>query len=85
MVFPVGVVSFLFGCLIPNLKALKSWIDGVRAAFLKSVNSNFTLAVRSPKFGQAKTHFLSHHNLCYINRYATFLRTNGVMVSTIEI
>ena len=27
---------------------------------LKSVNSNFTLAVRSRKFGQAKTHFLSH-------------------------
>ena len=22
-----------FGCLIPNLKALKSWIDGARAAF----------------------------------------------------
>ena len=32
--------------------------------FLKSVNSNFTLAVRSPKFWQAKTHFLSHHNVC---------------------
>ena len=28
--------------------------------FLKSVNSNFTLAVHSPKLGQAKTHFLSH-------------------------
>jgi hypothetical protein len=27
---------------------------------LESVNSNFTLAVRSRKFGQAKTHFLSH-------------------------
>ena len=27
---------------------------------LKSVNSNFTLALRSGKFGQAKTHFLSH-------------------------
>ena len=27
---------------------------------LKSVNSNFTLAVRSQKFGQAKTHVLSH-------------------------
>ena len=27
---------------------------------LKSVNSNFTLAVHSQKFGQAKTHFLSH-------------------------
>ena len=27
---------------------------------LKSVNSNFTLAVRSRKFGQDKTHFLSH-------------------------
>ena len=30
---------------------------------LKSVNSNFTLAVHSPKFGQAKTHFLSHPNV----------------------
>ena len=28
-------------------------------ALLKSVNSNFTLAVHSPKFGQAKTYFLS--------------------------
>ena len=27
---------------------------------LKSVNSNFTLAVQSPKLGQAKTHVLSH-------------------------
>ena len=27
---------------------------------LKSVNSNFTLAVRSRKFGQTKTHFFSH-------------------------
>ena len=27
---------------------------------LKSVNSNFTLAVHSPKLYQAKTHFLSH-------------------------
>ena len=27
---------------------------------LKSVNSNFTLAIQSPKFGQAKTHLLSH-------------------------
>ena len=27
---------------------------------LKSVNSNLTLAVHSPKLGQAKTHFLSH-------------------------
>ena len=27
---------------------------------LKSVNSNFALAVHSPKSGQAKTHFLSH-------------------------
>ena len=39
---------------------------------LKSVNSNFTLAVRSRKFGQAKTHFLSHHNVFYINRFANF-------------
>ena len=27
---------------------------------LKSVNSNFTLAVHSPKLGQAQTHFLSY-------------------------
>ena len=27
---------------------------------LKSVDSNFTLAVHSPKFGQAKAHFLRH-------------------------
>ena len=27
---------------------------------LKSVNSNFTLAVNTPKLDQAKTHFLSH-------------------------
>ena len=27
---------------------------------LKSVNSNFTLAVHSPKLGQAKDHFLPH-------------------------
>ena len=33
---------------------------------LKSVNSTFTLAVRSQKFGQAKTHFLS---LCLHNKY----------------
>ena len=40
---------------------------------LKSVNSNFTLAVRSRKFGQAKTQFLSHHNVCYVfNRVANF-------------
>ena len=40
---------------------------------LESVNSNFTLAVRLPKFCQAKTQFLSHHNVCYINRFANFL------------
>ena len=39
---------------------------------VKSVNSNFTLAVHSPKLGQAKTHFLSHHNVCKINRLANF-------------
>ena len=31
-----------------------------RDSKLKSVNSNFTLAVHSQKFGQVKTHFLSH-------------------------
>ena len=45
------------------------WKDTV----LKSVNSNFTLAVLSQKFGQAKTHFLSLDNVCYINRFANFL------------
>ena len=39
--------------------------------WLKSVNSNFALAVHSLKFGQAKTHFLSHHNVCYIDRFLT--------------
>ena len=39
---------------------------------LKSVNSNFTMAGLSPKLEQAKTHFLSHHNVCYINRFAEF-------------
>ena len=33
-------------------------------SLLKSVNSNFTLAVHSPKLGQAKTQVLSHHNAC---------------------
>ena len=54
---------------------------------LKSVNCNFTLAVRSRKFGQAKTHFLYHHNcnVYYINRFDNFEKgTNGVMVSTIH-
>ena len=36
---------------------------------LKSVNSNFTLAVHSPKLNQAKIHFLSHHNVCNITRF----------------
>ena len=31
-----------------------------RDSKLKSVNSNFTLTVHSQKFGQVKTHFLSH-------------------------
>ena len=35
-------------------------ISTVLLVLLKSVNSNFTLAVHSPKFGQVKTHFLSH-------------------------
>ena len=39
---------------------------------LKSVNSNFTLAVHSPKLNNAKTHFLSHHNVSIINRFAKF-------------
>ena len=41
---------------------------------LNSVNSNFTLAVHSPKVGQAKT-----HNVCNINRIAKFQVTYGVM------
>ena len=32
----------------------------VHQTTLKSVNSNFTLAVHSPKLNHAKTHFLSH-------------------------
>ena len=52
---------------------------------LKSVSSNLTLAVRSPKFWHAKTNFLSHYHVCYINRFANFLtRTNGVMISIID-
>ena len=35
----------------------------IRGYQLKSVNSNLTLAVHSPKLEQAKTHFLSHHNV----------------------
>ena len=31
-----------------------------RGRYLKSINSNFTLAVHSPKLNKAKTHFLSH-------------------------
>ena len=42
------------------------------ALVVKSVNSDFNLAVRSKKFWQAKTHFLSHHDVCYINRFANF-------------
>ena len=42
-----------------------TWARSIKAPhptvhLLKSVNSNFTLAVHSPNFGQAKTHFLSH-------------------------
>ena len=43
---------------------------------LKSVNSKFTLAVHSPKFGQAKNHFLSHHYVYYINIFANFLTSD---------
>ena len=42
------------------------------AEWLKSVNSNFSLAVHSPKLNQVKTHFLSHHNICNINRFTKF-------------
>ena len=50
-----GFVDF---CTIKPNKVEKS--STIRTP-VKSVNSNFTLAVRSPKFGQAKTHFLSHY------------------------
>ena len=53
----------------------KLWWDS-----LKSVNSNFTLAVRSRKFGQAKTHFLSHHNVCFINRFANFPKHDQLLI-----
>jgi hypothetical protein len=43
---------------------VESWIAkkemGLFGSQLKSVNSNFTQAVHSPKLGHAKTHFLSH-------------------------
>ena len=48
-------------------------IEFIVTSHNSAVNSNFTLAVHSPKFGQAKIHFLSHHNACYINRFANFL------------
>ena len=44
----------------------------MKQILLKSVNFNFTMAVHSPKLGQAKTQFLSHHNVCKINIFATF-------------
>jgi hypothetical protein len=76
-----------FNNTMPNfIRNLKKWCRTVGATSiripvknqnsggeLKSVNSNFTLAVHSPKLWQAKTHFLSHHNVCYINRFANFL------------
>ena len=43
---------------------------------LKSVNSNFTLAVGSPNLWQAKTHFLFHHNVCCIDIFSNFLTRN---------
>ena len=50
-----GFVDF---CTIKPNKIEKS--STIRTP-VKSVNSNSTLAVHSPKFGQAKTHFLSHY------------------------
>ena len=43
------------GIILHELEKLQ-----VRHYLLKSVNSNFTLEVHSPKINQAKTHFLSH-------------------------
>ena len=40
-------------------RRLNGW-SLVYLLLLKSVNSNFTLAVHSPKLNQVKTHFLSH-------------------------
>ena len=57
-------ITFEFnGWLVESQKSLYSQSlvsKEVAKSLLKSVNSNFTLAVHSPKFGQAKTHFLSH-------------------------
>ena len=46
----------------------------------KSVNSNFTLAVHLPKLNHAKTHFLSHHNVCKINRFAKLQTTSDLLI-----
>ena len=50
--------------MINILILVKTLLWGNRRLFtfyvLKSVDSNFTLAVHSPKLNQAKTHFLSH-------------------------
>ena len=59
-----------------SIKFTKSWIIlSTKLSLwhlLKSINSNFTLTVHSLKLNHAKTHFLSHHNACNINRFAKF-------------
>ena len=46
------------------------------AIVIKSVTFNFTLAVNSPKLNHAKNHFLSHHNVFKINKFAKFLTSD---------
>ena len=44
-----------------TMSIMTSWkLKAKITKLLKSVNSNFTLTVHSPKLNHAKTHFLSH-------------------------
>ena len=52
----LNTIKSLISCLAYNVICTHFLLFEV----LKSVNSNFTLAVHSPKLGQAKTHCLSH-------------------------
>ena len=55
--------NFKNGFAVLAFLAVKEKFFNFTDVHLKSVNSNFTLAVHSPKFNHAKTHFLSHHNV----------------------
>ena len=57
-----GDISGNKNCPLPTGAGIKFMFSKktTKINLSKSVNSNFTLAVRSRKFGQAKTRFLSH-------------------------